>query len=126
MTGNEAYEQAISFLMEKPGEDSAFFENALNLINSALAELTLAQNSRKIHRGEKIGTYKIPSLADTLPVDDEVAAAVPLYLASHFLRDDLDDHNAAWFYTRFKEAKAALHQASFTDIEELYGDANAD
>lgn len=124
MTGNEIYTQALGFLMESPREDRAFYENALSLINSGIVELWSVQNSRNRAEGKDEVQAKITSLEEEIPLDAELCAILPIYLAAQFYRDDLDDKSADIFYERFLRAKDELKKLSFTDVTDIYGGAD--
>ena len=51
MTGTEIYKKSLAFLMEKPGEDRAFYENAMPLINAGLADILQVENSIRAYEG---------------------------------------------------------------------------
>lgn len=115
MTGKTVFENALSYLMEKPGDDRAFSAHALNLINACICDLTAEIKSRNQTPAETA------SLDDPLGLDEEICHAISLYLAAHFLRDDLDEAGYNVFYRRFDTAKKALSRYAFTDVIDVYG-----
>lgn len=117
MTAREVYTRAIAFLMEKPDEDKVFLDNAVKLINAGLAELAATQKSRN----PNYENSTIAELSDTIPMDEELCEILPLYLASHFMRDDLDRVNSDIFYGRFIQARENLKKVNFSNIEDVYG-----
>jgi len=122
VTGKEIYTKSVAFLMEKPYGDNAFWENALELINAGLQELVPVENSIRCAEGrECVSDIEISSLEEEISVSGRVLKILPLYLASHFFRDDLDDKNAELFYNRFTDAKARLTCAHFVEIADSYG-----
>ena len=66
-------------------------------------------------------------MEEKIPANRGILKLLPLYLASHFFRDDLDDRNANLFYDRYVEGKKRLMRARFMSINDVYGgDADAD
>ncbi|MBR5272397.1 MAG: hypothetical protein IKU25_03260 [Clostridia bacterium] len=118
MTGKTVFENALSYLMEKPGDDRAFSAHALNLINGCIDDLKPVTTYRNAT------VNKIQTIDGEITADEEICHAISLYLAAHFLRDDLDDAGYINFYRRYESAKSALIRYIFTDIQDVYGGQN--
>ena len=127
MTGREVYNRAVSFLIEPPEQDGDFLSAALELINAGIAELSETQKSRCLHRNEPYIEAKIQSLEEEIKLDLPLCHLLSIYLASNFLRDDLNDAASERFYTRFTQGKERLKQTCAYEITDVYGgdqDAN--
>ena len=122
MTGREIYSRASAYLMEGAGDDPAFSECALELINAHIAECIPCQNSRNIAQGKaKIKSAAIKSLDDTVALDEPLCEiALPYALAADFFRDELDYQRSDEFNLRFLDALDALSKISFSQIEDAY------
>lgn len=123
MTGEKILSRALSYLMEKPGEDKAFSTHALELINALIAECIPIQNTRRNARGEeKLKSLRIEALTDTVALDEIFTeVAIPQGLASAFYSDELDFERAAIFRTRFENTLISAKNYFCNDIVDAYG-----
>lgn len=123
MTGEKILKRALSYLMEKPGDDKVFLNNALELLNALIAECIECQNSRNLARGEnKITSAEINSLTDEVKLDDIfVEVAIPFGLASAFFHDELDYERANIMRSRFESILVSAGNVNFSDIADIYG-----
>lgn len=123
MTGKKILKRALSYLMEKPGDDAAFLFNAPELINALIAECVPVQNSRNRARGEaEIKSLAIEELDDEVNLDEIFTeVAIPIGLASAFYNDELDFERANIFRTRFENTLAQAKKYFNTDISDSYG-----
>ncbi len=123
MTGEKILKRSLSYLMEKPGEDKAFFTHASELINALIAECIPVQNSRNRARGEKeLKSLSISELTDEVKLDEIFTeVAIPQGLASIFYQDELDFERANIYRTRFENTLAQAKNYFCEDIGDAYG-----
>lgn len=123
MTGEKIFKRALSYLMEKSGDDKVFSENALELINALISECIECQNSRNLARGDELITSaEINSLSDEVKLDDILTeVAIPIGLASVFFQDELDYERANIMRGRFETVLYSAKRASVKEIPDVYG-----
>ena len=123
MTGQDIYERACAYLMEKPDEDKTFSEHVLTLINALIAEAIPYQNSRNRAAGNpEISEAAIAALDEAVKLDPALAAvALPFGLASYFLQDEVDAYQAEVYRARFDRALNDARQCAPLDVEDVYG-----
>ena len=123
MTGQMVFERACSYLMEKPGDDRAFSEHALTIINQLITEALPYQNSRNRARGEaEKESITIAKLSDEIELDAAISErALPMGLASEFFRDEEDTHQAELLRARFEKVLESAKMYREDSISDLYG-----
>ena len=122
MTGKEVYESACSILFEKPGQDMAFYNSALSLINLLIAEAIPYQNNRNRAEGkEEIDVFRIKTLDDEIALDSPIVSlALPYGLASYFYQDETDNFLSQEYRNRFIVALEECKKCTMDDISDEY------
>ena len=124
MTVKECYEHAVSFLPEKPEENTEMQKFAVVWCNILLAETMRNENvCRRAKEQEEL--KKVPLVKneeDEIPYDEEmVRAAFPYGMARFVFRENDDISGSHEFYQLYVNALLESIPVIESEVEDVYG-----
>ena len=123
MKVKECYEQAVSFLPEKPEENTEMQKFAVVWCNILLAETMRNENICRRAKGEAY-LEKVPLVKneeDEIPYDEEmVRAAFPYGMARFVLRENDDISGSHEFYQLYVNALLESTPVIEGEVEDVY------
>ncbi|MBQ3531446.1 MAG: hypothetical protein IJA05_05955 [Oscillospiraceae bacterium] len=124
MTVKECYEHAVSFLPEKPEENTEMQKFAVVWCNILLAETMRNENVCRKAKGQE-ELKKVPLVKneeDEIPYDEEmVRAAFPYGMARFVFRENDDISGSHEFYQLYVNALLESTPVIESEVEDVYG-----
>ena len=124
MKVKECYEQAVSFLPEKPEENTEMQKFAVVWCNIILAETMRNENICRRAKGQA-ELEKVPLVKneeDEIPYDEEmIRAAFPYGMARFVLRENDDISGSHEFYQLYVNALLESTPVIEGEVEDVYG-----
>lgn len=124
MTVKECYEHAVSFLPEKPEENTEMQKFAVVWCNILLAETMRNENVCRKAKGQG-ELKKVPLVKneeDEIPYDEEmVRAAFPYGMARFVFRENDDISGSHEFYQLYVNALLESTPVIESEVEDVYG-----
>lgn len=125
MTAYDIYKRTCSLMFEREGEDRAFFENFIGILNSLICEALPYENSvrRSLGEDELLLPPEVSDINDAVDMCEEICGiALPYGVASYFFRDDGEMYNSEVYRNRFANALHEVAKVSLGEVEDIYGE----
>ena len=124
MTAYDIYKRTCALMFEKEGEDEAFGEKFIGILNALICEALPYENSVRQSRSEEtlITAPEVCGMQERVDMCYEICSiALPYGVAAYFSQDDGEIYNSAMYRERFVNALQEAAKVSFKDIVDVYG-----
>lgn len=127
MKAYDIYKRTLALMFEREGEDSAFYDKFIDILNALICEALPYENSVRAGSGksELAVAPEVGGFNDEVDMCADICGiALPYGVAAYFSQDDGEVYNASMYRERFINALNEAARYRTGEVIDVYGGEN--